>query len=365
VVGCAAGNVLHLQPTEWINFLAGLGSILLTFLAGAEIDPDALRRHWKPASAIGVVSFLAPFLGALGFAQYVLHWSLNASKIAGAALSTTSVAIVYAVMIETGLHKRDIGKLILAACFITDLGTVLVLGIMFAHYNAYLWLFVGVSFVLLAFAARLSDAFLKRFEGQVSEPEMKLLLAILLLLGGLASLANSEAVLPAYLLGLAVAGTLARHRDTVRHFRVATFALLTPFYFLKAGALIGIHTLVSSGAAIALFLGVKLLAKSIGVYPVARKSGLDHSTSSYTTLLMSTGLTFGTISAMFGLNRGYISQSQYSILVTVVILSAVIPTVIAQKYYLKDVRAIRFQSEDEAIDAHETAEVTTRAVPNK
>src|SRR5437016_1761137 len=112
-VGVIGGNFLGFHTTPWIDFLATFGSGLLTFLAGAEIDPESLNRHLKPALAIGTVSFLAPFLGAAAFAFWVAHWTRDASWIAGIALSTTSVAVVYAVMIETGLNRTELGKLIL------------------------------------------------------------------------------------------------------------------------------------------------------------------------------------------------------------------------------------------------------------
>ncbi len=352
-LGCVAGNVLDLKTTEWINFLASFGSILLTFLAGAEIDPKSLRKHWKPAVSIGFVSFLGPFVGAWAFAYWVLGWDPNASKIAGIALSTTSVAVVYAVMIETGLNRNDLGKLILAACFVTDLGTVLALGVMFAHYNIWLVVFLGASAVVMPFAGMLTERFLKRYEGQVSEPEIKLLLLMLFALGGLAAMANSEAVLPAYILGLVVAGAFARHRETIRHIRIATFAMLTPFYFLKAGALVHIGSVWTGLSAIAMLLGVKMLAKFIGVYPVTRLFKQDNTTGAYTTLLMSTGLTFGTISAMFGLSRKLVTPSQYSVLVTVVIASAVVPTLIAQRHFKPKLSAMRFQAEDEALTLSE------------
>lgn len=121
-VGVVGGNVLHIQTNDWINVLAGFGSILLTFLAGAEIDPTFLRKHLKPSLAIGAVGFFLPFLGAFAFAYTVPHWTLHAAEIAGIALSTTSVAVVYAVMVETGLNKAEVGKLILAACFVNDFG---------------------------------------------------------------------------------------------------------------------------------------------------------------------------------------------------------------------------------------------------
>ena len=145
VVGAVAGNLVGLQITDWVNFLAGFGAILLTFLAGAEIDPRIVRKHFWSSMSIGFVGFLAPYLGVLAYAYYVLGWPAPQAQIAGISLSTTSVAVVYAVMVETGFNRTEIGKIILAACFINDLGTVLALGIVFAHYDLRL-LFFGVSF---------------------------------------------------------------------------------------------------------------------------------------------------------------------------------------------------------------------------
>jgi len=170
--GVLGGNVLHIQPNEWINFLAGLGGVLLTFLAGAEIEPEAMRQHWKAALAIGFVSFLAPFLGAMAYVYYVAGWEPNAAKIAGVALSTTSVAVVYAVMIETGMNRTSLGKLILAACFVTDLGTVVALGLLFAEANIWLLVFIIVLAVTLAIAPGLTRWFFRMVSAHTSEPQI-------------------------------------------------------------------------------------------------------------------------------------------------------------------------------------------------
>jgi len=331
--GVLGGNLLHIQPNEWINFLAGLGGVLLTFLAGAEIEPEAMRQHWEAALTIGFVSFLVPFLGAMAYVYYIAGWNANAAKIAGVALSTTSVAVVYAVMIETGMNRTSLGKLILAACFVTDLGTVVALGLLFAHTNAWLLVFVTVLAVTLVLAPRLTGWFFRAVNTHTSEPHIKFILLLLMMLGALAVKANSEAVLGAYLLGLVLAGTMARHRDFMHRIRTMTFTLLTPFYFLKAGSYISLATLWSAMGLIGVLLGVKMVTKVVGCYPLCRAFRLPKRESVYTTLLMSTGLTFGTISAMFGLNNGYITQAQYSVLVTVVIGSALVPTIIAQTFF--------------------------------
>src|ERR1700733_9861783 len=150
VVGAVAGNLIGLQITDWVNFLAGFGAILLTFLAGAEIDPRIVKKHFWSSMSIGLVGFIAPYLGVLLYAHFVVGWSWPQAQIAGIALSTTSVAVVYAVMIETGYNRTELGKIILAACFINDIGTVLALGLIFANYNLYLLLFVVVTVVAVA-----------------------------------------------------------------------------------------------------------------------------------------------------------------------------------------------------------------------
>jgi Kef-type K+ transport system membrane component KefB len=336
-VGVFGGNFLGLDPkTEWISFLAGFGAILLTFLAGAEIEPEILRKYGKESLSIGFLSFLLPFLGAMAYAYYVAAWSLDQAMICGIALSTTSVAVVYAVMVETGLNRKELGKLILAACFVTDLGTVLALGILFAHYDLWLVIFAVVTAIVLALTPWFTRWFFKTFSGHVSEPEIKLLFLLLFGLGWLATRANSEAVLPAYLLGLVVAGLFKENREMVRHLRTATFALLTPFYFLKAGTIVSLPAIVTGFGLILVLLAVKVAAKFIGVYPLTTAFRFSNRVGMYTTLLMSTGLTFGSISALFGYTRGIITQDQYTVLVTVVIGSAVIPTLIAQWFFQPD-----------------------------
>ena len=340
LVGIIVGNIHGpghsplLHTTEWTNFLAMLGSGVLTFLAGAEIDPASLRANLRASLSIGVLSFLLPFLGVWLFAQYVLDWPRPQAWIAGLALSTTSVAVVYAVMIEGGLSSTAMGKTLLAACFITDFGTVLALGILFADFNIWLLVFVAVSAVMLWFMPRWTQYIITRLGAtRVSEPEVKFLLFILFFLGGLSTTAKSEAVLPAYLLGLVVAGVFLRDKTLVHRMRSIAFAIFTPFYFIKAGLFVSLPALSAAIGIIAVLLLIKMVTKFIGVWPLARVFYMRRREATYTALLMSTGLTFGTISALFGLQNKIISQQQYSVLVTVVILSAFVPTLLAQKFF--------------------------------
>jgi Kef-type K+ transport system membrane component KefB len=333
VVGGIAGNTVGLPLTPWINYIASFGAIVLTFLAGTDIDPNVVKRNFASSVTIGLMGFFAPYVGCLLLAHYGLGWPWPQAQIAGIALSTTSVAVVYAVMVETGYNRTELGKVILAACFINDIGTVLALGLVFANYNLYLLIFAIVTVVVVAALPWVVPWVFARIGGRASEPEIKFLFLVLFGLGGLANLGKSEAVLPAYLVGMALAPFFMGNRELQLRLRAICFAFLTPFYFLKAGSLIEAKALIAGAGLIGLFLLVKMATKFTGILPLTRYFEFVPREGMYTTLMMSTGLTFGSISALFGFTNHIIDQTQYTVLVTAVIGSAVVPTLIAQIWF--------------------------------
>lgn len=334
VIGAVIGSTILAGDATWVKFLSGAGAILLTFLAGAELDPAVFRKQWKQATAIGLVSFAAPFLGCAAIARWGLGWSVDASWLAGIAMSTTSVAVVYAVMLEFGLNTTEYGKVVLAACFVTDLATVIALGLIFAPFTMKTLIFIGVGALAFVILPWLTPRFFRRYGNRPSELEAKFLMLCLFGLGALATWADSEAVLPAYLVGMVLAGTVGKDHALIRRLRTLVFGFLTPFYFIRAGSLVSLPALVAAPAAFLVLLAAKMVTKVAGVYPITRAYRSPRREAMYTTLLMSTGLTFGTISALFGLSHELIDQAQYSALVAAVIGSAVIPTLIANAFFL-------------------------------
>ena len=333
-IGALVGGEALGAKAPWITFLAGTGAIVLTFLAGAELDPDVFRAKWKESSAVGLVGFFGPFFGAALVAHYILHWAWRPSWLAGVALSTTSVAVVYAVMLELGFNRTTYGKAILAACFINDLGTVLALGLIFSPFTRKTLIFVGSSIVLFLILPSITSWFFERYGGRVSELETKYLLFLLFGLGSLAVWSGSEAVLPAYIIGMVLAGTVGKDHLLIRRLRTLTFGLLTPFYFIRAGSFVSIPVLIAAPLVFVVLFFTKMITKLAGVLPTVRAFGYSGHDGIYYSLMMSTGLTFGTISALFGLNHGIIDQGQYSQLVATVIASAVIPTAIANARFM-------------------------------
>lgn len=331
IAGVIVGNTAHVAVPSWLAFIGSFAGIVLTFQAGAEVDLPQLRREWKASTSIGLVSFFAPFAVVALVAYYGLDWTRRQAEIGGLALSTTSLAVVYAVLVETGLNRELVGKRLMSATFVTDIATVTGLTVLFLKPTVWIVPFALVSIALIVGLPHAARLFFPRYGNRVIEPEIKLVFACLFLLMWLGSRANSQAALPAFVLGLAMSRFYASHRMEQERLRVVSFAFLTPFFFVKGGMNVSTSAVWASLGVLGALFAAKMGPKLIGVYPLARRFTSPH--AAFTTLLMSTGLTFGTITSLYGLSAGIIDRTQFSLLIAVVVLSAIIPTAIAQRFY--------------------------------
>jgi Kef-type K+ transport system membrane component KefB len=333
-LGVVVGNLFEIPTTEWLDFVAKFASIVLTFLAGMEVDPAYMRRRLPASLGIGFTSFAGPFVVASLVSYFLIGWTFKASLIAGTALSTTSLAVVYAVLVERGLNGTQVGKLLMSATFVTDICTAIALSAIFIKPNAWFPVFLAVSLALIIVLPRLAPWFFRRYGDRVIEPEIKLVFVCLFVLMVLADLAKGHAVLPAFVLGLVMSQHYSEHREEQQRLRVVAFAFLTPFFFLKGGLNVSLGAVVANLGLLGALLLTKMVPKIVFILPLARRAVPRH--ASFTTLLMSTGLTFGTISSLYGLTAGIIDRTQFSLLVTVVVLSAVVPTAIAERWFAPD-----------------------------
>jgi Kef-type K+ transport system membrane component KefB len=244
------------------------------------------------------------------------------------------LAVVYAVLVERDLVRTEVGKLLMSATFVTDICTAVALSAIFIKPNAWFPVFLVVSLALVVMLPRIAPWFFRRYGDRVIEPEIKLVFVCLLVLMVLADLANGHAVLPAFVLGLVMSRHYAEHREEQKRLRVVAFAFLTPFFFLKGGLNVSLGAVFANLGLLGALLLTKMVPKIVFIFPLTRRAMPKHST--FTTLLMSTGLTFGTISSLYGLTAGIIDRTQFSLLVTVVVLSAVVPTAIAERWFLPE-----------------------------
>jgi len=342
LMGIAGGFIIHAWfpiyevsiNSAWFTVLASIGALMLTFLAGSELDISVIKKEWKTSGLVGFASYLAPFLGCTAAAYYGFGWSAQASWLTGLVLSTTSVAVVYSTLLELGMNENNYGKSLLTACFVTDFCTVLSLGFIFSPFSLKTILFFILTILVCIFLPFLCRKTFKIFANKPSAFEIKFILFFLVGLGLAAVWAGYEPVLPAFFVGIALSGTVGKDHVLIRHLQAITFGLLTPFYFIRAGFLVSVPVIISAAVPILIFLTLKIFFKGIGVYSTVNLVSSYKKEVVYTTLLMSTGLAFGSIAALFGLTHGIIDQQKYSLLIAVVVASAIIPTLIANAFYL-------------------------------
>ncbi|OGS34952.1 MAG: potassium transporter [Elusimicrobia bacterium RIFOXYC2_FULL_34_12] len=336
LAGVLIGNI-GVKTQDWMLYLSGFGGIVLTFLAGAEINAVLMKQRFKESILIGFFSFAAPFAGGFLFARYILVWNVIPSLLAATALSETSIAVVYSVLMETGLSDTVTGKMLFSCTFITNMFTALSLSFLFTKPTLYTAAFYAVSFVVIMLVNRYSGYFIRhpKIFNKVIEPEIKFIFFILFIFIYFAKIGVGQAVLPAFIFGMFMSKHFHSYRKTKvikNRLKTIAYAVITPLFFIVGGMKIELPVIISS---IGIFLGffvVKQVSKFIGVYFFAKK--YIPNGSMYTTLLMSTGLTFGLIALVFGLQSGIIDSSKYSLLTGVLILSCVIPTFIAQKWFM-------------------------------
>ena len=329
-IGAIAANTIGLAAAPWVDYLAGLGAIILAFLCGAEVQLDAVRdRAWANVS-IGAGAFLSPFLAVFLFSYAAAGWTASQSLLAAIALSTTSVALVYTIISEAGQSKTDIGQIVLAARFINDIGTVFSLALITAQLNFRL-AFFAAAMLAAAWSILKIAPFIMRNEPKGSEAGTRFLVFVLFLLGGLGSVSGTEAVVPAYLIGVVLAPLLQKEEAMAGRLKSAAFAWFTPFYFLRTGSLLDLTQWPAIAVMTGSLLAIKIASKCAAVVPLARMFNIGTRDAWSIAMLMSTGLTFGTVAAFLGLARNIIDAQQYAILVTAVIASGTIPALVAQR----------------------------------
>ena len=328
--GLVIANALGIGIAPWLDFLGTFGGLALTFLAGAEVQFVLLRKQAKQSFGIGSVAFFAPLIGIVTVLTLFTNWSWQARVAGGLSLTTTSVAVVYAVLSEYGMLKTPTAKTIIAVTFVNDILTLLGINFIQLSFNFVTLAFVVAMVALVPVAPRLLRGVVAHFGNRAIEVELRLVLAILLAISFFANVANLQAVFGAFVLGLVLANSIQDHQQILSKMRTLTFALLAPAFFIRAGMLIVLPAVVANLALVFGLLATKMGSKFAGVYGLTKKWIPEAPV--FSTMLFSTGLTVGTITATLAEQLGYLSTSQFSVVVSVVILSAVVPTLIAKRF---------------------------------
>lgn len=336
IFGIIIGNLGLIELESWMIFASTFGGVFLTFLSGSEVDINLMKNKFKESFLIGFISFLAPLIAVFILVYFILNWNLSSSVLIAIALSETSIAIVYSTLTEKNLFNKELGKLIMIATFITNLFTAIALNLILFEFSIESLIFYVFSLIVLVLAYKFSYLIFdnNKFDKGFGEVKIQYVLLLLVLLLFLASIGGSQAILPAFILGVLLSKYFREDNKSTalaNHLKIIAFSIVNPIFFIVAGIRLSVPLVIPILAILILVLGVRLASKFVFVNLISRKYLKDN--IGYTTLMMSTGLTFGLVVALAGLNHNIISQSQYSLITGILVLSAIVPTFLAQRYY--------------------------------
>lgn len=333
ILGMVLANLMGWQASSfpWLVFLTSLAGVLLTFLAGTEIDEQSLKQNWKRSLVIGIASFSLTFVTTAYLCYQYLGWNAEAALLAGTALSETSIAIVYVVLVEGGRSRTPLGSMILCACFFTNLIATIALTVIFTQPSIELALLAIGLALTVWLAPKLLASVSHWFRDRSGDVVLKMTLAVLAGLMVLSAWAGVAAVLSAYVIGMALARFMRERREEAVKMKLIVTGFLSSFFFIAAGSSVRADALVAGFFVVLLLVALRLGSKWLSVSLACK--ALQGRDTAYTALLMSTSLTFGMVFCQIGLDRGFISSDQFSILVAVLIICAIIPTILAEKYF--------------------------------
>jgi Kef-type K+ transport system membrane component KefB len=334
-VGIFLGNFLQVKIEPWLDFLGTYGGLILTFLAGAEIEIILLKKTAKPSFVIGTMAFVAPLIGEVLFLSFFTTWSLISKLAVSLALTTTSVAVVYAVLTEYEILKLPASRIIIAVTFVNDILTLIGINVISPSFDVFTVMFFAVLALMIFAVPRLLRFVVVNYGKKAVEIELRVIFAAMLGVAFIADVGRLHAVFGAFVLGLVFANSVQKYEGILPKIRTVTFSILSPAFFVKAGLLISLPSVVQNIVLIVGLLGTKLLSKFVGTFNLNKKWIPEAPV--FSTMLFSTGLTIGTITATLGRDLGLLNQTQFSVTVVTVILSAIIPSIIAKRFVPKKI----------------------------
>lgn len=356
IIGRAGLGLVHPEP--WLSFLSFFGFSYLMFISGLEIDVAALvgrrrgreqtRRSWRAWRPGPLLLALAHFAATVGLAYAVAvalgERGLIRDPVFNALmLSTTSLGVVVPVLKERGAERTRFGQTVLAAATVADFLTLILLtavAALAAGGATLQLLLILILFAVFAILLRLGRRFAKspvvhRLSGATSQIRVRGALALIVIFLALAQTLGVEAILGAFLAGLAIGQVMVEEKESLRHkLEAIGFGFFIPIFFIMVGAGFDLWALFASPRALLLTPLLLMTAFGVKLLPALLfRPVMSWRETSAAGLLLSARLSLIIAAAAIGLRLGFIDETINSALIlTAIVSSALAPVAFARVY---------------------------------
>ena len=319
---------VDIASLTWMEFLGNLGLLGLMFLAGFEVDIDRLRGTWRASVGIGVASLIVPMTGVFLICLLFFDLAWKTSALMSIGLSTTSLALVYHALKERGDLAADFGQTVLGAATVVDVASMVTLALLLGDATWGTAIFLLVLLPSIFGLPKVGGWIFRRYKGSIVEFELRFLMVLLISMGFMAE--HSGGIHPAvvaFALGLIMAEVVEEHGEVEEKLRTVVFSLLAPVFFLHAGMQIDLSLLTPGNLVQFLVLAVAAIALKFSGAAAATQWLIGHS-GRFVGLLFNYRLAFGLVTATVGLESGLITEAHYTIILLVIVFSALLPAIL-------------------------------------
>ena len=326
IAGLVGVNIFQLSDVPWMDFMANFGILGLMFFAGLEVDKDILKRNAGKGAVLGLASYLIPFTTISLISLILFSCDLKTAALMGISLSTTSVALVYPVLKDLKLLSSEMGQTMFAGSVIVDVLSMISLTIIFGSITYWTIIFLILTIVFMYHAPRIGSLLFKRYRGNLAEIELKFLLLILISLIFFSERIGVEKAVLAFILGFLFSEILEEHEEIAEKLRGVVFGFMSPIFFFKTGSLMKLSKMsVYVVALTSVFISIAFTAKYLSTRLVFSRLAPEwRRWSKLAGTIFNFRLTFGLVSAVFGLQHGILTTETYSAIIGTVITTSLI-----------------------------------------
>ncbi|RLG01525.1 MAG: hypothetical protein DRN49_01085 [Thaumarchaeota archaeon] len=330
IAGIMGVNFFQLSDIPWMDFIANFGILGLMFFAGLEVDKDVLRRNVGKGTLLGLTTYLIPFTAISSASFILLPYDLRTSTLIGISLSTTSVALVYPILKDLKLLNSEVGQTIFTGSVLVDVLSMISLTIIFGSVTHWTIIFLVLTILFMYHAPKIGSILFKRYKGNLAEIELKFLFFILISLIFFSDRVGVEKAILAFILGFLFSEILEEHEEITEKLRGIVFGFMSPIFFFKAGSLMKFSEMgIRAVILMILFLLIAFIAKYFSARLVfSRLAPGWGKWSKLVGAIFNFRLTFGLISALFGLQNGILTNEIYTAIVGTVIMASLISSII-------------------------------------
>ena len=250
IIGPHGFNLVLRDSSIILSGTAGL--LYIMFLAGLEIDMADFKRNSTKSLAFGMYTFLIPMILGTVVGIWVLRFNVLTSVLL-ASMFASHTLIAYPIISKLGISKNKAVSITVGGTMITDTLALLVLtiivGMATGQVNDMFWIRLGVSILIFALIVLFGFPFIGRwfFKHVHDNISQYIFVLVMVFLGSfLAQVAGMEAIIGAFLSGLALNRLIPQSSPLMNRVEFVGNAIFIPFFLLGVGMLIDYRTFFTS-----------------------------------------------------------------------------------------------------------------------